>query len=417
MAFGQSYILKGFTGQEGVADYAHAAKTFLSNGYEFAPRHKYLFHVYFTINTAFVPALRTAFGNNEEIATIGLMVKNVQLPNYQMSVETMNQYNRKRLVQTKIDYQPVQFEFHDDGGDLIRDFWYSYYSYYYKDPSQKYDNLNNNNGSLGPLIGTPNAFSYNDRDIYNASRTVNDWGYIGESYSDGADTFSISRTGKPPFFRDIRIYGFNQHKWASYILINPLITEWQHDTYDYSASNGTMNNRMTIRYETVKYGSGAVGDVRPDTNVVGFADNSNYDTVPSGITRPGTNASVLGQGGLIDTGIGIATDLAAGGVAGYVGAAQKALAAYNTYKDKNLASIANREVRQSAKQIGRGALPAVQRAVIGTPGTPGIPGTGQRGILDGIFFPTPPTTTVPGPAPAPTGTDLANQVIRRGTVR
>ena len=113
MAFGQDYILKGFTGTEGVADYAHAAKTFLTNGYQFAPRHKYLFHVYFTINTAYVPALRSAFSDNQEIVTIGLMVKNVQLPNYQINVETMNQYNRKRLVQTKIDYQPVQFGFHD----------------------------------------------------------------------------------------------------------------------------------------------------------------------------------------------------------------------------------------------------------------------------------------------------------------
>ena len=413
MAFGQNYILKGFTGDQGVRDYAHAAKTFLTNGYQYAPRQKYLFHVYFTINTAYVPALRSAFSDNQEIATIGLMVKNVQLPNYSMSVEQMNQYNRKRLVQTKIDYQPVQFEFHDDGSDLIRDFWYSYYSYYYKDPSQKYDNLSPNNGSLGPLLATPNAFSYNARDIYDNTRTVNDWGYIGESYTDGKDIYSVSRPGKLPFFRDIRIYGFNQHKWASYVLINPLITEWQHDTYDYSQGSGTMSNRMTIRYETVKYAAGAIGDVRPDTNVVGFADPSYYDTIPSGITRPGTNATVLGQGGLIDTGIGIAQDLAAGSVAGLVGAVQKSLYAYDTYKDKDLASIANKEVQQSAKAIAKGALPAAQRAVIGTPGTPGIPGTGQRGILDGIFFPTPPK----GVAGAPTVTQLGQQILQQGTVR
>lgn len=412
MAFGQNYNLKGFTGVEGVADYEHAAKTFLTNGYEFAPRHKYLFHVYFTINTAYVPALRSAFADNQEIATIGLMVKNVQLPNYNISVEQMNQYNRKRLVQTKIDYQPVQFEFHDDGGDLIRDFWYSYYSYYYKDPSQKYDNLANNNGSLGPLIGTPNGFSYNSRDIYDNNRTVNDWGYIGESYTDGADIFGVGNTGKLPFFKDIRIFGFNQHKWASYILINPLITEWQHDTYDYSQSNGTMSNRMTIRYETVKYGTGAIGDVRPDTNAVGFADPSYYDTLISGITRPGSNATVFGQGGLIDTGIGIAEDLASGGVAGYIGAAQKAIAAYDTYKDKNLASIANQEVKTSAKSIAKGALPAVQRAVIGTPGTPGVPGTGQRGVLDGIFFPTPPKGDTRGTATS-LGT-AATQILNQG---
>ena len=104
MAFGQDF-LKGFGPGEGLADYAHAAKTFLTNGYEFAPRSKFLFHVYFTINTAYVPLLASAF-NNQDIATIGLMVKNVQLPNYQIDVEVMNQYNRKRLVQKKIEYQP-----------------------------------------------------------------------------------------------------------------------------------------------------------------------------------------------------------------------------------------------------------------------------------------------------------------------
>ena len=233
MAFGQDF-LKGFGPGEGLADYAHAAKTFLTNGYEFAPRSKFLFHVYFTINTAYVPLLASAF-NNQDIATIGLMVKNVQLPNYQIDVEVMNQYNRKRLVQKKIEYQPVQFEFHDDGGDLIRNMWYSYYSYYYKDPGNKYDNLAPNNGNLGPLISTPNAFNYNARDIYQVNRLVNDWGYIGESYNDGKDTASVGRPGKLPFFRDIRIFGMDQHKWASYVLINPMIT------------SGNMTHTITLR--------------------------------------------------------------------------------------------------------------------------------------------------------------------------
>jgi len=402
MAFGQDF-LKGFSGQQGVRDYAHAAKTFLTNGYEFAPRSKFLFHVFFTINTAYVPLLANAF-NNQDVATIGLMVKNVQLPNYAIQVETMNQYNRKRLVQTKIDYNPVQFEFHDDGGDLIRNMWYSYYSYYYKDPGNKYDNLSPNNGNLGPLIGaTPTGFSYNARDIYQQNRNVNDWGYIGESYNDGKANANAN-SGKLPFFRDIRIFGMDQHKWASYVLINPLITEWQHDTYDYAQGGGTMSHRMTIRYETVKYGIGAIGGVRPDTNVVGFADPAYYDNVPSGITGPLANQTVLGQGGLLDVGVGIAEDLASGGVAGVIGAAQKALYAYDTYKGKDLTSILNKDVQVSAKAIAKGSLPAAQRAVIGT--------AGQRGVLDGIFFPNakpnaPIATPTPGGIVAGVGSEIA----------
>jgi hypothetical protein len=414
MAFGQDFLKgfgEGFFGADGLKDYAHASKTFRTNGYEFAPKQKFLFHVYFTVNTA-NPAIRSAF-DNRDIATIGLMVKNVQLPNYTLSVDTMNQYNRKRLVQTKIDYNPVSMEFHDDGGDLVRNMWYNYFSYYYKDPNQKYDNVTNTNGSLGALIGTPAGFSYNSRDIYDNSRQVNDWGYIGESYNDG--NFSAGSTvgpaGKVPFFRDIRIYGFDQHKISEYILINPMITEWQHDTYDYAQGNGIMSHRMTIRYETVKYYSGAIGGVRPDTNAVGFADPAYYDTIRSSISRVGANQTVLGQGGLIDAGVGIIEDLSSGSVAGLLGAVQKAGTAYNTFKDKNIRSIVNQEVKDSTISILQGSLPGAIRGVVGQSSSPSQSASGvvnpvlQQGALGGIFFPSPPRTTpaTPGPTSATTG--------------
>jgi hypothetical protein len=392
MAWGQDF-LKGFVGFDGLKDYSHAAKTFLQNGYENAPRQKFLFHVYFTINRA-VPALQAAFPN-ADTATIGLMVKTAQLPSYQMSVETLNQYNRKRLAQTKIEYNPCQIEFHDDGSDLIRNMWYNYFQYYYKDPSQAYDNVTNQNGQMATVIGTPAGFNYNARDIYNSNQVVNDWGYIGESYSSGVPLSGAGNT-KPPFFRDIRIYGMNQHKFAEYILINPLIESWTHDTYDYSASNGIMSHRMTVKYETVKYYTGAIGKSRPDTNVVGFADPSYYDNVPSSLARPGSTQTVLGQGGLLDAGIGIVEDLQSGGVGGLIGATQKALTAYNTIqKIPSVAALAKAEVNQAAQNAIRGALPGVIRGASSSPlnsplGTPTQPVTNSSG---GIFFPTPPVST------------------------
>ena len=69
MAWGQDFA-KEFFGGQGLKDYAHAAKTFLPNGYELAPRNKFLFHSYFNINTG-VSVLRNAFPS-EEKAQIGL---------------------------------------------------------------------------------------------------------------------------------------------------------------------------------------------------------------------------------------------------------------------------------------------------------------------------------------------------------
>ena len=220
---------------------------------------------------------------------------------------------------------------------------------------------------------------YNQRDIYAQQRSGNnnDWGFIGESYLDGT---SGQGNGKLPFFNDIEIYGFDQHKYARYVLINPIITNWSHDQYNYSEGGGTMQNSMTIAYETVKYYSGALG--KPDANV-NWPITPHYDTTPSAISRPGSTATIGGQGGLLSTGEGILADLQSGSVAGLIGAAQKAGTAYNTFKGKNLQSIVKEEANAALKDVLRTTIPAAVRAQP----------NGQTSIqqrLQAPLFPTPP---------------------------
>jgi len=368
MAFGADF-LKGFFGSDYLKDYTHASKTFRANGYELAPRYKFLFHVYFNLNTVEIPRLGEVLSRSDR-DNIGLMVKTVQLPSYQIDHDVMNQYNRKRLVQKKIEYNPCQFTLHDDGSDLIRNMWYNYFAYYYKDPTQQYWSVPVTQGSMGPSgNGGDPKLSYNGRDIYTDKRTVNDWGFIGESYSDGPN----GPSGKAPFFRDITIYGFDQHDFCAYVLINPLITEWRHDTYDYSQGNGMMEHQMTVRYETVKYYQGKLDTARPTANAKGFADPSRYDTQRSPLDRLGNNATILGQGGLVDTVGGIVSDLQSGSVLGLIGAAQKAGSAYQTFKGKNLQSIVRNEANAVAKDIIRGELPGAVRQT--------------ANAADGFFFP------------------------------
>lgn len=357
--FGQDF-LKGFLGNNSLRDYTHASKVFTTNAYELKPRFKFLFHVSFTLNVQEIPALRGAFGN-DEIFSLSYLVKTVDLPKYTIDTETLNQYNRKRVIQKKINYDPVNITFHDDSGDISRNLWYNYMSYYYKDPTQQYLAPNVTNGSIGQDANRQAGFGYNARDIYANNRQVNDWGYVGESWSDGTS----AESGKPPFFRDIRIYGMDQHKFAEYVLINPIISNWSHDQYNYAEGGGTMQNSMTIAYETVKYYSGAVGKPTKggDPNVLGFADEAHYDSTPSPISRPGGVATVFGQGGLLDTGVGIIEDLQSGSVLGLIGAAQKAGRTYNTFKGKNLASITKSEaVALGTNSVVQG-LPNATRAV------------------------------------------------------
>ena len=360
-SFGQDF-LKGFLGNNSLRDYTHASKTFTTNAFELKPRFKFLFHVSFTLNVQEIPYLRGAMGN-DDIMNLSLAVKTIDLPKYTIDTETLNQYNRKRIIQKKINYDPVAVTFHDTSDDLIRKMWYYYMSYYYKDPTQRYLDPNNTNGNNGDSANRQAGFGYNDRDIYAVQRigNVNDWGYIGESFNDGTS----SANGKPPFFRDIRIYGMDQHKFAEYVLINPLITNWSHDQYDYTQGGGIMQNSMTIAYETVKYYSGAIARPSPggDPNVQGFATDAHYDKTVSPIARPGANATVFGQGGLLETGAGIIGDLQSGSVLGLIGAAQKAGRLNQTFKGKNLAAITKSEATTLGKNTLIQGLPAATRAV------------------------------------------------------
>lgn len=285
-------------------DYTHASKTFVSNGYGYAPKYKFLFHVYFDLNEQYIPSLQEP--NMPKDRNYGLAVKTVQLPKYSFDLHQMNQYNRKRIVQTKIKYEPVQIQFHDDNSNLMNKLWYAYYTYYYKDALQA--------DPVGATTTTKNGDrrktkDINDRTLYDNDISQNDdWGYIGEPASDSNQ--------KVPFFRSINIYGFNQHNFVLYRLINPIIQSFSHDTYSYSESGGVMENSMTLEYETVKYYTGAVDGKNPDQIVPKFGEESHYDKKLSPLAAPGSNSSIFGQGGLVASAGGILEDIESGNILG-----------------------------------------------------------------------------------------------------
>lgn len=300
-------------------DYQHAERIFSSpGGLGSIPRVKFAFHVYFNLNSNI--SVVSKYTTNE-LTTMGMLVKTIQLPQFKMETEVLNQYNRKRVIQKKITYDPVQIEMHDDSTNYIRNLWYNYYSYYYKDPTQQYGNTPNQNGTNGQNPSRSGGFDYNNRDIYANDRFVNDWGYSGESYSDN----NSSAGGKPAFFRDITIYGFNQHKFVQYVLINPMISDWKHDTYNYSEDGGVMQNTMSIQYEAVKYFDGVIGDQRPDLNVQGFAAPGLYDQVPSPYMSPqGQSSYTNNTGNYVNAGQGLVSDQQSTSTTNSVGGIQTA---------------------------------------------------------------------------------------------
>lgn len=317
---------EGFFGADYVRDYKHASKTFAKDGYALAPTNKFLFHAFFTLNTQEIPGLQKSVGSASDASKIGVLVKTATLPSFHVDTEVMNQYNRKRHIQKKINYQPVTITFHDDGSDLIRSMWANYYSYYYNDSNYGYDGQGSN---------TP---SYNNRDIYDNMRSVNDWGFSGEGPSGDI---------KPSFFKDIKLYTLNKGNFKLYTMINPIITDWQHDTHDVSAGSEVMQHTVTFNYEVVKYGNGRIGN-----QVRGFADSTTYDATPSPL-RAGSTASTFGVGGILDSGESIVNDLASGNI---LGAIRTGGSLRNTLKNVDVGQLLASDIGKEAISQGTNFL-------------------------------------------------------------
>lgn len=339
-------IADGFFGVDYLRDYDHANKIFRSNSYGLAPKYKFLFHVYFEINQGNY-AIPFPDGYN-----LGVLVKTIKLPSYSVQQQEYNQYNRKRLVQTKIKYDNIDITWHDDHSNLMRTLWFNYYTYYYGDSLNGSESSSPQSATRNRSANTGNQIDFTNRSQYkenNPQLGNQTWGYYGETVAGSNSGAQNSTPGiKPPFFKNIYIFGFSQHKVSTYVLINPMITTFGHDTYAYSEGNGVMENRMSLSYEFVKYSEGAIDGKDPSQYTFNFASGDAYDRRVSPIAMPGANQKILGQGGLVDAAGGFMKDVAEGNI---LGAIRTAGTAYNTFKNGGLKKAVQSEIRTQVNQV------------------------------------------------------------------
>jgi hypothetical protein len=234
-------------------DQQHAARLFVDDQFRLAPKHKFSFHVAFNISSSACHDSSLLQRHKNEI---NMLVKAVDLPSFTITNEVVNQYNRKKVIQTQHTPGEITITFQDDNMGVINKLWQNYYSYYYADPT-----------------------SAESGSAYKRNATKN-FNFISSSY--GLDNGSSN-----PFFNYITIYQMARHEYVSYKLINPIITSWDHNKLDYSESK-THDFTMKIRCEAIAYGSGFVenGDVE------GFG-YEHYDVTPSplvGTSDTGSNS-------------------------------------------------------------------------------------------------------------------------------
>lgn len=235
-------------------DYQHGARLFTDGTFRLLPKTKYLFHVSFSLNENANKRFNTDLPTHA--TEINMLVKSVDLPRFTVQTEVLNQYNRQKVVQYRHKLDEMGIDFHDDNDNIINKLWQNYYKYYYDD-----------------AVSSSKTGAYTRNAMQNFSSIKGSYGLTGV---------------KENFFKYIKVYQMSQKRYASYKLINPTITHWNHNKLSYK--EGDPNDfHMKLLCESVEYGFGNVSSTEPE----GFGQIL-YDKTPSPLLTNGTtNSSTL----------------------------------------------------------------------------------------------------------------------------
>ena len=262
--------LASLLGDKGnLGDYQHAARLYVDDTFRLAPRNKFLYYVVFNLESNLI---RDISFNDRHRRELNFLVSSADLPKFTLETESLNQYNRKTSSYKKIQYDPVNIKFHDDNNGITNNLWALYYSYYFR------DRLNAGGGG-GDL-----------------SDNVRPFAYLKNTYADKREIpyrYGLDNDSNAPFFTSIQLCTLSRQRFYSYLLCNPKITKWDHDSVDQKSSGEVMQNSMTVVYDAVIYSSGTVSTGNP----AGFAE-LHYDTVPSPIFLQST--AIRGMNSIFD---------------------------------------------------------------------------------------------------------------------
>ena len=211
-------------------------------------------------------------------------VKQVDGPKVNFQYDTLNQYNRKRNVYRRVDYDPINIRFLDTfNNNAIKLFQYLY-------------ELNVRDAQNGhpDYRGTQNRLK--NRGLYHANPMISDDTFVGQHNFglrsfDGGSTYPI---------KSLDLFIIHGTRYNLIRFVHPKIIAMDHDVFTYEASQpveiGMQFAYETVIYETLNYEMGNAKDV-----VVDF-DQIFQNTLTMPETDYSATGEVEGESGTRETG-------------------------------------------------------------------------------------------------------------------
>jgi len=170
---------------------------FITNSGKF----KNIFMVKFNVNTTIAGIER------EVVENLSFVVKSIDKPKYSMDVQTLNQYNKKRLIYQQIEYQATTLHFYDTYKSDAAIFLKEYLNYYFADFSKT---------------------------------SVSDWNddIIKPEFNNGDKGWGFTPKDDQYFINSIEVFQiYGKRTYDKYTYVHPKIQSLDFDTNDFSVND------------------------------------------------------------------------------------------------------------------------------------------------------------------------------------
>jgi hypothetical protein len=263
----------------------HATHTFNQDAqllYRNQPRFPFEYYVNFNLNqVGTAKEYISSFFNTADLSQIPPLVKTVEMPSMKIETTPLNQYNRKRLSQTKITYEPIKMVFHDVADGKTLKFWEMYYRYYFADgteagindpvKSQKKNSpmsvetlLHNITPAINPnILGLPSSIKnlFQSNAPTGANSPTNTVGSKSDTQNIVSDTLDNHNFGfNLPVVQNVRnliqsieIFQVHGGRFNRVTIVNPRISAFTHDVLNYAAGDKTLELTFSFEYEYAFY--------------------------------------------------------------------------------------------------------------------------------------------------------------------
>lgn len=198
------------------------------------PHYKWLFYIRFVLNNPdFGEYFKQSLGANDPQNGLSMRVKSVDRPSINYNLETKHQYNKKRVIQTGLDYQPISVRLRDTTDNLAMRLLADYYLYYYGDGRKENEKEWDYDVAKGTFLDKTGSKFPRGKG----------WGFAPP----------VKSANQTPFFSHIELYDVYHNIFNEVVIVNPLIESFTQDTDDYDATNDYREINISFRYEGIIY--------------------------------------------------------------------------------------------------------------------------------------------------------------------